>query len=62
MKTLIVVSALAAAFGVGPMAAAQYPARTVHILMPFPAGATADTIARIVAQPLSRTRPAGADR
>ena len=54
MKTLIVVSALAAAFGVGPMAAAQYPARTVHILMPFPAGATADTIARIVAQPLSR--------
>jgi len=35
-------------------AAAQYPAKPIHLLMPFPAGATADTVARIVAQPLSQ--------
>jgi tripartite-type tricarboxylate transporter receptor subunit TctC len=54
MKTLIVVSALAVAFGVSSTAAAQYPARPIRIIMPFPAGATADTVARIVAQPLSQ--------
>src|SRR5258708_24136689 len=35
-------------------AAAQYPAKPIRLLMPFPAGATADTVARIVAQPLSQ--------
>lgn len=54
MKTLIVAGALAAAFGISSTAAAQYPARPIRIIMPFPAGATADTVARIVAQPLSQ--------
>jgi tripartite-type tricarboxylate transporter receptor subunit TctC len=48
---------LAAAGAVGFIAlptAAQYPAKPVRLLMPFPAGATADTVARIVAQPLSQ--------
>ncbi len=35
-------------------AAAQYPAKPIRLLMPFPAGATADIVARIVAQPLSQ--------
>jgi len=54
MKTLIVVSALAVAFGVSSTAAAQYPAKPIRLLIPFPAGATADSVARIVAQPLSQ--------
>jgi hypothetical protein len=53
VKTLIVASALAAALGVSSTAAAQYPAKPIRIIMPFPAG-TADTVARIVAQPLSQ--------
>ena len=35
-------------------AAAQYPVKPIHLIMPFPAGAAADTVARIVAQPLSQ--------
>src|SRR6266849_5695430 len=54
MKTFIAASALAVALGVSSTAAAQYPAKPIRILMPFPAGATADTVARIVAQPLSQ--------
>jgi len=54
VKTLIVAGALAAAFAVSSTAAAQYPAKPIRIIMPFPAGATADTVARIVAQPLSQ--------
>jgi tripartite-type tricarboxylate transporter receptor subunit TctC len=53
VKTLIVAGALAAAFCASSTAAAQYPAKPVRIIMPFPAGA-ADTVARIVAQPLSQ--------
>ncbi len=54
MKTFIVASALAGAFGLSSPAAAQYPAKPIRLIMPFPAGATGDTVARIVAQPLSR--------
>ena len=54
MKTFIAASALAVALGVSSTAAAQYPAKPIRIIMPFPAGATADTVARIVAQPLSQ--------
>ncbi len=48
---------LAAAGVVGLIAlptAAQYPAKPIRLIMPFPAGAAADTAARIVAQPLSQ--------
>ena len=34
--------------------AAHYPAKPIRLIMPFPAGAAADTAARIVAQPLSQ--------
>src|SRR6266568_2213104 len=55
MKTLIVVSALAAAFSVSSTAAAQYPAKPVRVIVPFPAGGPADIVARVIAQPLSQT-------
>ena len=54
VKTLIVAGALAAAFGASSTAAAQYPAKPIPISLGLPAGATADTVARIVAQPLSQ--------
>src|SRR2546425_1781822 len=55
MQKLMRVFIAAAASGLIALpAAAQYPAKPIHVLMPFPAGATADTVARIVAQPLSQ--------
>jgi len=39
---------------VSPPGAAQYPAKPIRLLMPFPAGAAADTVVRIVPQPLSQ--------
>src|SRR6266849_1180061 len=55
MKTLIVASMLAVAFGVGTNAAAQGPAKPIRIIVGFPAGGTADAITRLIAQPLSET-------
>ena len=54
VKILTVACALAVAFGGSSTAAAQYPAKPIRLIMPFPAGAAADTVARIVAQPLSQ--------
>jgi len=45
---------LAVAGLAGPAAAAGYPDRTVKIIVPFPAGGSADVIPRIVAEWLSR--------
>jgi tripartite-type tricarboxylate transporter receptor subunit TctC len=55
MKTLIVASMLAVAFGVGTNAAAQGPAKPIRIIVGFPAGGAADAVIRIVAEPLSQT-------
>ncbi len=54
MKMLIAGFAFAVALGGSSTAAAQYPAKPIRLVMPFPAGAAADTVARIVAQPLSK--------
>jgi len=43
----------AGAFG-GPARAETFPARTVKVIVPFPAGGTADAVPRIVADWLSR--------
>jgi tripartite-type tricarboxylate transporter receptor subunit TctC len=45
---------LAVAGVAGPATAAGYPDRTVKIIVPFPAGGSADVIPRIVAEWLSR--------
>jgi tripartite-type tricarboxylate transporter receptor subunit TctC len=40
--------------GASPVCAEEYPARTVKIVVPFPAGGTADVMPRIIADWLSR--------
>src|SRR5271157_1388482 len=42
------------ALGAAPLRAEDYPARTVKIVVPFPAGGTADVMPRIIADWLSR--------
>ena len=53
--TIPIVAALALSAATAPAAHAQnYPARTVKIVVPFPAGGTADVMPRILADWLSR--------
>ena len=40
--------------GASPVCAEEYPVRTVKIVVPFPAGGTADVMPRIIADWLSR--------
>src|SRR5258708_34625117 len=55
MQKLIRVLAAIGVIGlVAVPAAAQYPAKPIRIIQWLPAGATADTVFRIVAQPLSQ--------
>jgi tripartite-type tricarboxylate transporter receptor subunit TctC len=51
--------AVALALGViaVPAHAQDYPTRTVKIVVPFPAGGTADVMPRIIADWLSRSPP-----
>jgi tripartite-type tricarboxylate transporter receptor subunit TctC len=53
MTSLLRFALLAIAFGAGP-AIAQYPSKPIRLIVPFPAGGSADAAARIVAQPLSQ--------
>src|SRR5437764_15449810 len=39
---------------VPPMAAAQYPAKPIRVVVPFPAGSATDTITRILANSVSQ--------
>src|SRR5262249_34146675 len=49
------VAALAAIFtGALPVAAQDYPARPITLVVPFPAGGGNDTLARVVAEKMSR--------
>ena len=54
---LMTMSALAAALlgGAAPAAAQTYPARTVTVVVPFPAGGSVDGVARILVQKLNET-------
>jgi len=58
MRTKITAIGLAALAGLAaltlPAVAQTYPSRAVHIIVPFPAGGTADVMPRIVADWLSR--------
>jgi tripartite-type tricarboxylate transporter receptor subunit TctC len=54
-RSLLGIGALLAGFAApAQMHAQEYPARTVKIIVPFPAGGSADVIPRIVAERLSR--------
>src|SRR5258708_25105499 len=55
LKPPLLLSPLAVPFGVSSTAAAQYPARPIRIVVPFPPGGAPDAITRIVAPPLSET-------
>jgi len=54
MKRLLAISLIAVALGLGaaPVSAQQYPARTVTVVVPYPAGGSVDGVARILAQKL----------
>lgn len=54
MRRLIVVCAFVAAWVIAGDARAQHAGRAVRIIMPFPPGATADSVARIIATPLAQ--------
>ena len=54
LKGAAVVGA-AALFAPAVLAQSQFPSRTVRIVVPFPAGATTDMLARLIAQRLSET-------
>jgi tripartite-type tricarboxylate transporter receptor subunit TctC len=52
MRRLAIAAAIAAMFVAltGPIAAQQYPSRTITIVVPFPAGGPTDTLARILGE------------
>jgi tripartite-type tricarboxylate transporter receptor subunit TctC len=54
VKTLIIACALAAGCATAGDAAAQHAGKAIRVIMPFPAGAAADSVARIVAPPLAQ--------
>jgi tripartite-type tricarboxylate transporter receptor subunit TctC len=53
-RSLALLALALSALGATPLRAQDYPARTVKIVVPFPAGGTADVMPRIIADWLSR--------
>ncbi|MFN3891054.1 MAG: tripartite tricarboxylate transporter substrate-binding protein [Beijerinckiaceae bacterium] len=55
MKKLLIASAGIAVLFAGPALAQNYPAKPITMIVPFAAGGPTDIVARIVAEPMSRT-------
>ena len=55
MYAIAALAAVLASASASQPAQAQYPDRTITILVPFAAGGTTDVVARIMAEPMSRT-------
>jgi tripartite-type tricarboxylate transporter receptor subunit TctC len=56
---LLIAALTMAAFAtsVRPAGADEYPARPIHLIVPFPPGAGSDTVARLVAQAMANSLP-----
>ena len=52
-KIAVVIAAVIAALIVASVHAQNYPAKTVRIIVPFPAGGSTDIIGRVVAEQLT---------
>ncbi len=55
MRTLTLSALALALLGAAPASAQTYPARTVTVVVPFPAGGSVDGVARILVQKLNET-------
>jgi tripartite-type tricarboxylate transporter receptor subunit TctC len=53
LRLLSILLALALLFSAAPVKAQTYPARPITFVVPFPAGGSADTLARLIGQQLS---------
>jgi tripartite-type tricarboxylate transporter receptor subunit TctC len=56
MRTTMLGGLLGCLIGAAPLQAAPYPERPVTIIVPFGKGTTADLIAAVVAEAMSRSR------
>src|SRR5262245_14400801 len=55
MKTLAILAALAMTAAASVQAAEKYPSRPVFVVVPFAAGGPTDTVARLMAESMSRS-------